>query len=90
MLGSRKSTFSAKEFDKTPVEVIIKVQSLIEANISLTGKATGRQYTWAKAGDIADVDERDVEDLLTKRLGKKQCCGSGGNKIFQLVGGDHA
>ena len=66
----------------------IEIQSLIEAHLLYSGKATLRQYEWKKAGDIVNVHTDDVSELLEKRLGMKQCCGDqNGNKIFQIVGG---
>lgn len=81
-------------FEKTKSTLIIKeveIESLIESRLEYRGQETGRLYYWNKSGDVALVDERDVPELLKRRLGKKQCCGNGdGNYIFQLVGGNHA
>lgn len=72
-------------------EVIIKevqIESLIEAHLTYSGRVSGKQYEWLKAGDIVTVLEEDAPDLLKRRLGKKQCCGnSNGNYIFQILGG---
>lgn len=66
----------------------VNIQSLIEAHLFYTGQATQRQYEWRSAGVIVGVDEKDVPELLSKRLGGKLCCGSGNdNRIFQIVGG---
>ena len=63
----------------------VKVQSLIDAHLYYTGQVSGQLYEWNKAGAIVEVDEKDVPELLQKRLGKKTCCGSGDNKVFQLA-----
>jgi hypothetical protein len=63
----------------------VNIQSLIDGHIYYTGRASGELYEWSVAGAIVAVDERDVPDLLTRRLGKKMCCGSGTNLIFQLA-----
>ena len=62
------------------------VQSLIDAHLIYDGQVSGRHYEWSKAGAIVAVDEQDIPELLSKRLGGKQCCGDGdGNRIFELV-----
>ena len=73
--------------DKIKEEVLI--ESLIEAHLTYTGRESGKQYEWKKAGDSAKVLLEDVSELLEKRLGGNTCCGSDptGNKIFQIVGG---
>lgn len=63
----------------------VKIESLIQAHLEYTGKVSGRQYVWNRAGDIILVDEADVPELLDKRLGKKTCCGNGENRIFQIA-----
>ena len=69
-------------------EVIIKytnIQSLIEARLSYTGRVSGKQYEWHKAGSTVLVLEEDVPELLEKTLGKKTCCGNNSNRIFQIA-----
>lgn len=64
-----------------------KVRSMVAARVIYNGKVTGNQYEWPNAGAIVPVDERDVPELLAKRLGGRNCCGGSpdGNKIFELV-----
>lgn len=62
-----------------------KIESLLEAHLEYVGRESGKPYSWHKAGDIVLVDEADVPELLSKRLGKKTCCGSGENRIFQIA-----
>lgn len=64
---------------------LVKVQSLIDAHVTYTGRESGEQYTWNAAGAIVEVDEQDVPELLAKRRGKKPCCGSEHPKIFELA-----
>lgn len=65
----------------------ILIESLIEAHLTYTGRVSGKQYEWKKAGDSVAVLAEDVPELLEKRLGGKPCCGNDptGNKIFQTV-----
>lgn len=65
----------------------LKIQSLLDARLEYFGKVSLRQYTWSKAGDIRNVDERDVPELLSKRIGVRSCCGEGGlgNLVFQKL-----
>jgi len=75
-----------EEVPKEPIIKVIAIQSLIESHLTYTGRTSGKQYEWAKAGATQNVDELDVPELLAKRLGGKSCCGgSDGNKIFQLA-----
>lgn len=69
-------------------EVIIKsvrIESLIDSHFQYIGRGSGKQYEWKRAGDTVLVDVEDVEELLSKRLGTKSCCGNEPNKIFQLA-----
>jgi len=63
-----------------------KIQSQIDSRLLYTGKVSGQNYEWDKAGNIQDVQEEDVEELLAKRIGVRSCCGAGaGNKVFELI-----
>jgi hypothetical protein len=63
----------------------IVIQSLIEAHLTYTGRSSGKQYEWLKAGDTVAVLEEDTPELLEKRLGGNPCCGNPvGNKIFDI------
>lgn len=59
----------------------------IDARAEYTGKVSGRQYLWHKAGDTHPVEEADVPDLIRRRLGRKFCCGNGidSNTIFEIA-----
>ncbi len=81
-----KPVFEETEPTITINEVkVVKVQSLIDSHLYYTGRESGKLYEWGKAGAIVEVDEQDVPELLSKRLGKKMCCGTGNNQIFQLA-----
>lgn len=90
--------YAGKPHKKVEVEEIapetiikyVKITSRIDAHLTYFGKVSGRQYDWLKAGDTVSVLEEDAPELLSKRLGKKLCCGSGTNQIFEIVGGTHA
>jgi hypothetical protein len=72
---------------KIQLPVDVKIQSLIDAHLLYDGKVSQRHYEWTGAGAIVSVDERDVPELLAKRLGGNTCCGGNrdGNQIFQLA-----
>lgn len=63
-----------------------KMRLLIDATVKITGKS-GRNYLFNGAGSVEDVDERDVDFLLERRQGGRQCCGGGatGNVVFELA-----
>lgn len=80
--------------EKDPVEKVevepaepkmIRVRLRIDANYSVTGKFSGRGYLFRGAGSVNDVDDRDVEFLLSLRQGKGCCGGGGGNALFELA-----
>lgn len=65
----------------------VLVQLGIDAKVKVTGYVTGNSYLFNGAGSVVDVDERDVQNLLEKRQGGRQCCGGTdyGNAMFSLV-----
>lgn len=71
-----------------PVSPTKKMVLLIDSTVKVNGVYSGRSYTFHGAGSVQDVDERDVESLLEKRQGRRQCCGGSpeGNVVFQLAG----
>lgn len=59
------------------------IRSMVEARIKYTGVISGEQYEWPRAGSVVSVDERDVPELLAKRLGTQSCCGANdSNRVF--------
>ncbi len=70
-----------------PKSKTIKVAIGIDARMKVTGKYSGQEYLFSGAGSVQNVEEIDVEWLLSKRQGGRQCCGGGedGNIIFRLV-----
>ncbi len=65
----------------------VKLRLLIDAKLKVTGKYSGRNYLFNGAGSVQDVDQIDVEWLLERRQGGRQCCGGGatGNVVFELA-----
>lgn len=63
-----------------------QVRSMVQARIIYRGHVTGNRYEWPAAGSVVPVDERDVPELLSKKLGGRSCCGpQGANTIFELI-----
>lgn len=64
----------------------VRLTLLIDAKINVRGNVSGKQYVFDGAGSVVDVDARDVDDLLKKRQGGRQCCGGTevGNRVFEL------
>lgn len=84
-----ENAYSKKVETVTPPRervVLKKLTLLIDAKVRVRGVISGRQYEFSGAGSSADVDIRDVDDLLGKRQGGRQCCGGSdiGNQVFQL------
>lgn len=67
----------------------VSVVLCIDAKVLVNNTPSGREYVFEHAGAILDVDERDVDFLLSKRQGERQCCGGTdrGNKMFDLAQG---
>ena len=88
---------SVKTYKEEPIEKIVApkystsfkaVRLMIDAKVNVTGYVTGNSYKFNGAGSVVeDVDERDVENLLSKRQGGRQCCGGTGygNVMFELA-----
>jgi hypothetical protein len=79
-----------------PVEVVVvpadevtlvRIANHIDANVKVQSRYSGRVYLFNGAGSVVNVDERDVEWMLEKRQGERQCCGGtgGGNVVFKLA-----
>lgn len=92
MPGNRKST-SISESPKLPVVAVtkqsynyIKIRSLLASHLVYDGEATLRHYEWVSAGSVVEVDERDVPELLAKRISTNTCCGGSpnGSNIFEI------
>jgi hypothetical protein len=63
-----------------------KVRLRIDSNYKVTGKNSGQSYLFTGAGSVQDVEETDVEFLLSLRRNKACCGGGGGNALFELAG----
>jgi len=76
------------EVPEPPVAPTKKLRLMIDSNLKITGKFSGRSYLFNGAGSVQDVEETDVEWLLERRQGGRQCCGGGatGNVVFELAG----
>lgn len=67
--------------------ILISVVAVYPSILKYTGQETGKSYMWNGAGDVQQVDQRDVPYLLAKRIGNRGCCGAvnkEGNKVFEL------
>jgi hypothetical protein len=89
---SKPSKYRVTEKVKAPEKEISEratqaVRLMIDANVKVTGSHSGDAYLFTGAGSVVDVDEKDVEELLAKRQGGRQCCGGTGygNVMFELV-----
>jgi hypothetical protein len=65
----------------------VALKLMIDAKVNVTGYVTGNSYVFDGAGSVVNVDERDVESLLNKRQGGRQCCGGTdfGNAVFSMA-----
>ena len=65
----------------------VAVRSMLPAIVVRTGQITGKQYSWAGAGTVTQVDERDVPHLLSLSVAGQSCCGQNRNafNLFELA-----
>lgn len=84
-VSSRSSASVKPAVENTVEETTINIIAVYPSILKYTGRVSGKSYRWDGAGDIQAVDERDVPDLLAKRIGHRGCCGAvnqEGNKVF--------
>jgi hypothetical protein len=65
----------------------VKIRSLLDARLKITGPVSGEQYEFVGAGVEVEILETDVPLMLAKRVGGRGCCGADaeGNKLFELA-----
>ena len=63
----------------------VKLQLKISARVISFGSETGKRYEWERAGAVVEVDEEDVTELLSKRLGDKACCGGDSDNLKLFI-----
>lgn len=73
--------------EDTPVtkENTIRLQLLVDVIYKAKGLVTGKWYIFPGAGSIVNVDERDAQVLLERRMNTCNCSGLPGNLYFQKV-----
>jgi hypothetical protein len=81
----RNKGYSTPIKQEVDIMSTVRVQSLIDATVKLTGTVSGKQYVFHGAGSIVDVDIRDKDELLNKKRGNGCCGGQSGKHLFQLV-----
>jgi hypothetical protein len=92
----KHSTYSVKEEVEKVEEVTVrpreraetvKIALRIDAKVQVQGSVSGKTYLFSGAGSVVDVDKLDVDALLQKRQGGRQCCGGtdNGNQVFETV-----
>ena len=59
-----------KSNDTVSVPTMVKIVSLVDAKVKVTGKVTGNLYVWDRAGTAQEVDVLDKDDILNKRPGR--------------------
>ena len=63
-----------------------KLRLLKNIKLNITGKVTGKKYTFNGGGAIVDVDSRDADIMINKVSGKKCCPGTpGATPYFEFV-----
>jgi len=63
----------------------VSIRSMVDATVKVTGAVTKKQYVFAGAGAIQNVDKQDADEILNKKRGRT-CCGTATDKsLFELV-----
>lgn len=65
----------------------VAIVCMIDSVVKVTGTVSGKTYQFSGAGSVVNVDKKDVQWLLDKRQGERQCCGGtgNGNIVFALA-----
>ena len=74
-----------KSNDTVSNPVTVKIISLLDAKVKVTGIVTGNLYVWDRAGTAQNVDILDKDDILNKRRGRA-CCGGNSNTLLFILG----
>jgi len=75
-----------EDVEEEPYVEVVSVVLTRHKVVNVTGKVTGRVYTFRGAGSIRDdVDIRDAELMVNTPL-TKSCCGSYSTPQFQILG----
>jgi hypothetical protein len=89
--GKMPKRYTSSVVERVVVPVVeqntVRLINHIDATVKVQSRYSGREYVFNGAGSVVDVDERDVEWMLEKRQGERQCCGGtgGGNVVFKLA-----
>lgn len=60
----------------------VRIISLQDVNLKITGPISGKVYWFPKAGAVQDVDKDDAVEFLKRR--SNPCCGSTPHPYFDL------
>ena len=87
---TRDLDFKPHEEVPSPLEQVdntVLIVCMIDSVVKVTGTVSGKSYQFSGAGSVVNVDKKDVEWLLAKRQGERQCCGGtgNGNIVFALA-----
>ncbi len=63
---------------------MVKIVSLVDAVVKVTGTVTNRVYIFSGAGAVVEVDVYDADDILNKKRGRACCGGNSGKPLFRL------
>jgi hypothetical protein len=63
----------------------VKLRSLYDARLRYTGRLSGKQYEWTRAGSVVSVSNEDVSYLMSKKVGTGCCGANSDGRIFEIV-----
>lgn len=61
----------------------VRLVLLMDINLNITGRSSGKVYSFSGAGTIQNIDKEDVDFFLDLKQGG--CCGSVANPYFEIV-----
>lgn len=70
-------------YEEEPENVLVRVMR--SGIIKITGKVTGKEYTFNGSGSIVGVDKRDIEIINKYNVITASCCGSFSSPYFEFV-----
>lgn len=71
--------------DLEPKVETTKIVSLRDAKVYVTGRYSRQEYLFDGAGSTLDIDNKDVEWILSLRQPSACCGGGGGGALFELA-----
>lgn len=85
MLDERNSSKGIVIEESNLENDMVSIRCLKPMIVRVTGAVTGNKYVFRGAGSIEEVDEKDVESIMSKNRRTQSCCGSYSSPYFEIL-----